>query len=284
MSNSRTAFSASIFAVFTWPILTATAQQSTPSPTPGVPPSIEDRVGNLENNVGQILDILKKQQAAPVAPSAQSPSTAPQSPPVGGQPGSTPPAPKIETVLRPGAILEVWTLKSDFSGDAPTGRSVGGMLDQGDYFSLLNFTEEHSLASLQTNRIALRWGGLFRAKETGVYVFTLEWASARGVSPVGETSFWTANLSIDSQTLIKESPQIIERGSRTRLELTFSSSAEVQLEAGGIYPLTLLTFIAAQTELPTTNWNYDKMKLTLKVRGPSDMTPRTITSKDLFHK
>lgn len=252
-------------------------------PTPAASPTLEDRVEKLEGNIAAILDILKKQQGAATSPAASAPApssgavtTAPPSPT--SQPQTAPSAPAQKPIsLKPGAILEVWTLKGDFSGDAPTGRSVGGLLDMGDYFNLLNFTEEPSLASLSSNRLALKWSGLFRAKESGVYVFSLEWSIQRGINR--HNVYWAAELAIDEQSLIKESPELSPYN-----PLAYSASSEVQLEAGGIYPLTLLTFIAARDAVSTTNWDYSKMKLTLKVRGPSDMTPKTITASDLFHK
>jgi len=261
-------------------LFTAGAQQ--PTPDPAAPP-LDKRVEKLEGDIGQILQILKSQQTQPAAP-----SQAPASPSASTQSPSTPlaqqaaKAPAAQTAsLKPGAILELWLLKPDFSGDAPTGRSIGGLIDQGDYFTLTNFTDEPSLANQQTNRIALRWSGFYKAKEAGPHVFTVEWSKPEeSVVRGGESAFWTAELSIDQQSILKGAPGL---GYASRNPISFSDSAEVQLDPG-FYPLTLLTFVASSQPLPVTGWNYGKMKLTLKVRGPSDMTPRTITSKDLFHK
>ena len=263
-------------------ILTAGAQQPT-TPAPAAPP-LDKRVDKLEGDISQILQILKSQQTQPAAPSqsAAAPVAATQSPSTNpAQPAAKAPAAQTAS-LKPGAILELWLLKPDFSGDAPAGRSIGGLIDQGDYFTLTNFTEEPSLVNQQTNRIALRWSGFYKAKEAGPHVFTVEWSKPEGeyvVRSDGE-KFWTADLSIDQQSVLKGAPLLVFSG---RASMSFSDSAELQLEPG-FYPLTLLTFVAAKDSLPVTGWNYGKMKLTLKVRGPSDMTARTITSKDLFHK
>jgi hypothetical protein len=268
-----------VLSALCWLVPDGLAQQ--PSPSPAASPTVEDRVQKLEGDIGQILQILKGQGPAASGAAQSGVASAPANPPAPAAPSAPASAP---VTLKPGAILELWLLRGDFSGDAPTGRSIGGILDQGDYFNLLNFTAEKSLATYQSNRIALKWSGLFRAKESGVYVFTLEWscpAIDRGDSE--NPCFWVGDLSIDGQTLIKEAPQI-SRNHYNWYSLAYSASSEVQLEGKGIYPLTILTFLSSSSNLPTTDWNYDKMKLTLKVRGPSDMTPRVITSDDLFHK
>jgi hypothetical protein len=252
-------------------IFTAGAQQTTPDPAA---PPLDKRVEKLEGDIGQILQILKSQQTQSTTPakSATPPSTVP----------SPSNSPAQAASLKPGAILELWILKPDFSGDAPAGRSIGGMIDQGDYFTLTNFTEEPSLANQQSNRIALRWSGFFKAKEAGPHVFTVEWSKPKGNMINSDiTAFWTADLSIDQQSLLKGAPQVF-RPYRDN-DVAFSDSAEVQLDPG-FYPLSLFTFMSSSGRLPTEGWSYAKMKLNIKVRGPSDMTPRTITSKDLFHK
>ena len=283
-------------------LTTVKAQPANP-PQVSTQPSqgaVEKRVEKLESDIGQILQILKTQQQSPAAPATANPpsqasSTDPASPDAAattsGQSAAATPAPQAAKAqqtanLKPGAILELWVLKPDFTGDAPLGRSIGALVDEGEYFRMANFLEEPSLSGQQSNRVAVKWNGLFKAKETGAHVFTLELSKPtdandnKGSLLYGsfDSVSWVVDFSISDQSIIKH---ITEKSSANR-EIQASESAEVNMEPG-YFPLSIMTFFNVERG-EVMKWNYAKPKITLKVRGPSDMKPRIVTSSDLFHK
>ncbi len=259
----------------------AIAQQPNPPAGASKPDALENRVEKLEGDIGQILQILKAQQAsgAPAsngqkAAPGNAATSAPASSPVSaGAPSQQPAA-----TLKPGAILEVWPLKPDFAETTPPGRSSGGFIDKGNYFNFDNFTAEKSFEPMRTNHVALRWSGFFRAKEAGNYVFTVEFSKAErplieSMSSVDPLT-WVTTLSIDQQPFVTETLRVNNHGA-----FSHSASSELNLEPG-YYPLSLLTLFHSRY----VKWDYKGVNVTVKVRGPSDMLPVALNPSNFLHK
>lgn len=242
------------------------AQSTVPNPTST--PTVEDRVGKLENNVGEILDLLKKQQAQQAASSGTSTPTAA---PASNTQNHTPiqqPAQK----LKKGPILELWTLKNDTGDTFPTGRSLGGVPDLGDSFSLGNINKIAEFKSLSTTQLAFQWSGKVNIKEKGTYVFLAQ--GNKTAKPITSDDHeyirgnWYIGLDIENDNVISEkSPEI---RCYDNLPMTFPLSAQVDLQPG-VYTIKLKTFIISKSENPV--WNYEPLSISLKMRGPSDNIP-----------
>ncbi len=260
--------------------IAATAQQPNAPAGASKPDALENRVEKLEGDIGQILQILKAQQAGAAAPASNAqtvapgntPTSAPASSPVSaGRPLDQPPA-----TLKPGAILEVWPLKPDFAETTPPGRSSGGFIDKGNYFQLENFVAEKSFESMRTNHVALRWSGFFRAKEPGNYVFTVELQKSEYLMNewADKDVQWVTTLSIDQEPVVAHSFKF-----SPNKPVSYSMSAEANLEPG-YYPLALVTLFHGSYK----TWNYKGVAITVKVRGPSDMLPVALSPSNFLHK
>ena len=241
---------------------------ATNSDSPASTPSMEDRVGKLESNIGQILDLLKKQQAQP-APSQNSSAASTAAPaPANVQNQTAPqqPTPK----LRKGPILEVWNLKNDTGDTFPTGRSIGGIPDLGDSFALGNVKRIPAFSALASSTLAFQWSGKYNIKEKGTYVFLVQ--GTRAPKPIcngyNDRGYWYIGLDIENDNVISEKSPEMSLGQDN--PITFPLSTQIDLQPG-IYTIKLKTFIISKTGNPV--WNYEPLSISLKSRGPSDNIP-----------
>ena len=250
----------------------------TPAPVDERVNTLEKKVNSLDGKMDQVLQLLQKQASPPAAqPSAQPAAGNQQPAPAPSQPTAAPTA-ETQTTMKSGPILEAWALKPDFTGEAPQGRSAGALIDKGELFALSNFTAEPSLASMAKNRVALKWSGFFVAKEAGEYSFVLEFVRGTGNLEGGYNIQWNASLDFNKTPLQNESVKFFYAADP--FSKSFMAEQPVSLEPG-LYPFSLSTILSHSQD---SNWNYSPLKLLVKVRGPSDLTPRALTSKDLLHK
>jgi hypothetical protein len=262
-------------------VLNVSAQNPAASPAPT--PDLEERMNKVEGSIDQMLQILQTMQQSQGANAAPAATTNTNPPPAAAAAPATPQQQSAPAQLKtqPGAILEVWTLPPGFQGDAPTGRSIGAFIDKGPYFEMANFASQKEFEGMRSNHVALKWSGIFNAKEAGVYVFSIEmnkngtsWIAQNGYNDSGP---WVAELSLSDQAVFRESPAIDHYRN-----LVHSSSGEVELQPG-LYGLSLLTFVKPQRPV-IGSWDYSTLKLAVKVRGPSDNLPVPLSAEIFMHK
>lgn len=239
--------------------------------------NLEDRVSKLEGNIEQILKLLQQNQkeAASTASSAAASASANSNTPASQT------APPVKTA--PGAIVEVWLLSQDFKGSAPEGSPVGKFVDEGPFFEFASFTKQKELQAYSKNRVALRWSGLFKVKEGGVHVFTLDMAKKQtGIEGAWNShaysGIWTVALSLNGEAMVAQSPEVKKHG-----DFTHTAQFEADLQPG-LYEFSLLTFITLPIEPAAKTWHNDWFYLKANVREPSSNALRPLTSADLLHK
>jgi hypothetical protein len=241
--------------------------------------TVEDRVNSLEQKMDRILNLLESKASPPAAETpatTSAPTASPDQPTL--QP-VTPAAPEpARETLKEGTILEVWLLDDSFQGTTPPPtRSTGTLIDLAEPFATNNFLAESALDSIKHQRLAMRWSGFIVIREPGEYNFSIEAIAEKHIASYHTRS--TALINILFQ-ISGEEKVVFSQEFRDGFRLTYTEKQPSILEKG-IYPFS---FSFVPSSIDGNYWNYDVLKFQIKVRGPSDLTPRTMTIKDFVHK
>lgn len=248
--------------------------------------ALESKVEEINNNMSQILALLQAQQQKPEAAQPE-PTPAVTEPPAAASPAAT--------KMVPGVALEVWGLPKDYNADFLPGRAMGGFVDDGPSFHLSNFWTDPDYAQLKNSPVGLKWSGFFKAEKQGVYTFAIVMEKAQHDEGIISYDMWHTKLLISENPIISQSNRIpggLKWGSADQYLIqqkawTASGSESVEL-APGYYPIELMTHFTYEGDAhvgPTANFNdYKPFKITLRVRGPSDLKPTVLSGSTLFLK
>lgn len=181
------------------------------------------------------------------------------------------PLPQADTVLEPGALLDVWM--NDRRRDLRTitsERSLGTAVARGDFFRYSSVNSDPDLRGFWGQQLVLKWSALLEIKEQGQHVFVSELSRERTYGALSVRTLVRLNEETLFEKEVREfgHNQISEVGTRV---LTLSP---------GFYRLEVWLAVQNARDLaPAT-----QLGTYIRVREPGVMTAELLPLSRLWHR
>lgn len=228
--------------------------------------TVEDRVATLEEQLSRLLN--------QGVPDGRSPTAASEG--------------MRNEALTPGAVLQFYLMPSADPAvlAVPPALATATMIDEGPLFRFDAFTKEPDMAVYAGRPIGLRWTGFWEVLESSTHLLDLVVETRQHrASSASASGAWTdyprcrSYLKVEDQEIVRLSlgdgrASTPFSGRLTVLDGVFPEPRTVDLEHG---------YHRFEFWLACSSLRPDTITATLRMKGRADVTPRTVSSENLFY-